>query len=509
MADLLTFAVMLVIYSAVMIYLGYRGYKATKNVQDWLVAGRRVGPLVVAMSYGATFISAVAIIGFAGQAQIFGMQLLWLSVLNIIVGILIAFIIFGNRTRVMSKTLQALTFTELLGKRFNSRFIQGFGGAVIAIFIIAYSAAVFKGTASLIQGTFGTSYQTSIIVFTVIVAAYVLLGGLFAVMWTDTVQGFIMVIGLGILLAIVWIQLGGPIHANEALAALGPTAQAPNGLTSVSPWLSNSFMAVSSLIFGVGIGVLAQPQLAVRFMTAKNTRAIRRGIPIGVVFIFLTTYVAFTVGALSNVIFKNNGIAIPTNVDLVMPTLINSLFPVWFVYLFLFAVLSASMSTASSLFHVSGSAVGRDVYDKGIMKGLGGAASANVTKVATFVVIALTLLLSLYPPDAVAYIATFSFGAVGATFIAPFAATLYWKRATTAGMIASMVGGLGATLLWYLFVFQKTATAITHIKVAAPLGLLDPLFIGIPVSFALLIIVSLMTKQPEEEHIARAFTGIS
>ena len=124
MADVITFIVMLAIYSAVMIYIGYRGYKATKNVQDWLVAGRRIGPLVVAMSYGATFISAVAIIGFAGQAQVYGMQLLWLSVLNIIVGILIAFIIFGNRTRIMSKTLQALTFTELLGKRFNSRFVK-------------------------------------------------------------------------------------------------------------------------------------------------------------------------------------------------------------------------------------------------------------------------------------------------------------------------------------------------------------------------------------------------
>lgn len=159
-------------------------------------------------------------------------------------------------------------------------------------------------------------------------------------------------------------------------------------------------------------------------MTAKNARAIRRGVPIGVIFIFLTTYVAFTVGALSNVVFKNNGIAIPTNPDLVMPTLINSLFPVWFVYLFLFAVLSASMSTASSLFHVSGAAVGRDLYDKVIKKGLGGAASATMTKVATFAVIVVTLLLSLFPPDAVAFLATFSFGALGATFLAPFAATL-------------------------------------------------------------------------------------
>ena len=397
MADVLIFAVMLAIYSAIMIYIGYRGYKATKNVQDWLVAGRRIGPVVVAMSYGATFISAVAIIGFAGEAQVYGMQLLWLPVLNIVVGILIAFIVFGNRTRIMSKMLEALTFPELLGKRFDSRFVQGFGGAIIAIFVIPHAAAVLEGTASLIQVTFGTSYQLSIIAFAVIVAAYVLLGGLFAVLWTDTVQGFIMIVGLGILLAIVWSQLGGPIHANEALAALGPTITAPNGLTSVSPFGSPSFMVVSSLIFGVGIGVLAQPQLAVRFMAARSERAIRRGIPIGVIFILLTTYVAFTVGALSNVIFKNNGIAIPTNADLVMPTLINSLFPVWFVYLFLFAVLSASMSVASSLFHVSGSAVGRDLYDKAIKKGLGGDASATVTRVATFAVIALTLLLSLYP----------------------------------------------------------------------------------------------------------------
>ena len=509
MVNVVTFVVMLAIYSAIMIYIGYRGYKATKNEQDLLVAGRRIGPVVVAMSYGASCISAVSIIGFAGEAQVFGMQLLWLAALSIIDGILIAFIIFGNRTRIMSKTLQALTFAELLGKRFDSRFIQGFVSAVFAILIIAYAAAIFQATASLIQGTFGTSYQLSIIVLMVIVAAYVLLGGLFAVMWTGTVQGIIMVIGLAILLALVWIQLGGPIQANLALAALGPTKMASSGLTSVSPFGSPSFMIVSSFIFGVGIGILAAPQLAVRFMAARSERAIRRAVPIGVIFVFLTTYVAFTVGALSNIIFKNRGIPIPTNVDLVMPTLINSVFPGWFVYLFLFAVLAASMSTASTLFHASGGSVGHDLYYQAIKKGIGGAASSTVTKVATFAVIALTLLLSLFPPTAVAFLDTFSAGAIGATFLAPFATALYWKRATTAGAIASMVGGLAAVLLWYVFVFANTAPQITGINVAPPLGLLNPLFIGIPVSFILVSIVSLATKRPPEEHIIRAFKGIS
>lgn len=237
----------------------------------------------------------------------------------------------------MSKTLHALTFHELIGHRFNSRFVQGFAGVVTAVFIVAYATAVFKATASLIQVTFGISYQSSTIIFTVIVATYVLLGGLFAVMWTDTVQGVIMVVGLGILLVSTWAFLGGAIPANEALAALGTTKSAPIGLTSVSPFLSPSFMAVSSLIFGVGIGVLAQPQLAVRFMTAKDAKTIRRGVPTGVIFIFLTTYIAFTVGALSNVILKDRGVTIPTDPDLVMPTLINTVFPSWFVYLFLFA----------------------------------------------------------------------------------------------------------------------------------------------------------------------------
>ncbi|MDD1720738.1 MAG: sodium/solute symporter [Euryarchaeota archaeon] len=509
MADLVTFAIMLVIYAAAMIYLGYRGYKSTKDIGDWLVAGRRVGPFVVAMSYGATFISAVAIIGFGGQAQVFGLQLLWLYVLVAVVGILIAFIVFGYRTRVMSKTLEALTFLELIGHRFNSRFIQGFGGVVIAIFITAYASAVFNATARLVQVTFGTSYESSIIAFTIIVAVYVLLGGLFAVMWTDTLQGVVMVVGLGLLLVSVWALLGGVIPANEALAALGPTKNAQNGLTSVSPFLSTPFMLVSSLIFGVGIGVLAQPQLAVRFMTAKNNKAIRRGVPIGVIFVFLTTYSAFTVGALSNVIFNNRGIAIPANPDLVMPTLINAIYPSWFVYLFLFAVVSASMSTASSLFHVSGAAVGRDLYDKAIKRGLGGAISSRVTKIATFGVIVVAFFLSLFPLDAIAYICTFSYGALGATFLAPYAATLYWKRANLPGVTASMVGGLAATLAWYVFVFAKTAPKITGINVAPPLGLLDPLFVGIPVSFILLIVVTLLTKKPPEEQIEKAFKGIA
>jgi solute:Na+ symporter, SSS family len=322
--DLFTFIVVLV-YLLATGYLGYQGYRQTKTAADYLVAGRSAHPVVMALSYGATFISTSAIVGFGGVAASFGMGLLWLTFMNIFVGIFIAFVVLGNPTRRMGHHLDAHTFPELLGKRYDSKFLHVFSALVIFCFMPLYATAVIIGGAEFIGPIFHVSYETSLYIFALIVAAYVIAGGLKGVMMTDALQGGIMLIGMAILMAATYSMLGGVTTAHQALTDMGQAGQVPKFLAAIGHqgwtampkfgWSAAGtampqavqyhmwWIMVSTIVMGVGIGVLAQPQLIVRFMTVKSKQALNRAVIAGGIFILFMTGVAFVVGALSNVYF--------------------------------------------------------------------------------------------------------------------------------------------------------------------------------------------------------------
>ena len=375
--------IVVVLFLLISAFLSYLGYRNTKNAQDYLVAGRKIHPLVMALSYGATFISTSAIVGFGGLAATMGLGLLWLTFLNIFLGIFIAFIFFGKRTRRMGHTLDAHTFPEFLSLRFQSRFVQGFAGALIFLGMPIYAASIIKGGANFIESYFNISYSTSLLFFVAIVAIYVWVGGLKGVMYTDAFQATIMFVAMIILLIFTYSKLGGVVNAHQQLSNLfsNPAIQEKvaksiaggfNGWTSMP--VSGSPMwwgLVSTIIAGVGIGVLSQPQLVVRFMTVKSDRELNRAVLSGGVFILAMTGVAFVVGALTNVIFFNDtgmtAIEAAGGVnDKIIPTFISSYIPEWFAAVFLTSMLAAAMSTLSSQFHTMGTAAGRDLYEKNL-----------------------------------------------------------------------------------------------------------------------------------------------
>ncbi len=516
------FFVFMALFAAVFTFLGYLGYKKTRTAEDYFIAGRKMNAIMIAFSYGATFISAVALIGFSGIASIYGHSLLWLAFLNIFVGIFIAFIFYGFRTRKMGLSLKAMTLPELLGNRFNSRNMQAVSGAIIAIFMIAYTSAVFLAISSLVEVTFGISYEICVIIFTIIVGIYLIVGGLYAVMWTHAIQGVLMLIGMLILTIGIYAMLGGIGAAHEAAAALSHDQllgmgweNVPSGFTTLTSFpetFSPAFMMILTLIFGVGIGVLAQPQLIVRYLSAKSEKALRRAIPYGGIFILLMTFTAFSIGPLCNVLMINNGLSYPGTPDKVVPLIVSELFPEWFVFLFLFAVLAASMSTASALFHTAGALIGRDVFEKGIMKGISQEKSIKITRIATIFIIIATLIITLNPLDVVAIMCAFFFGLMACTFLAPYTFMLYWKKTSRAGAWAGMLGGFIFTMLWYALVYFKTAPQIIGSSLINEYvwNMLDPIFIGIPLSFMLAYVVSKIIKPTKEEReiAERAFEDI-
>ncbi len=318
--------IVVILYIGITAALGYVGWRQTKTATDYLIAGRQAHPVVMALSYGSTFISTAAIIGFGGVAANFGMGLMWLVFFNIFVGIFLAFVVFGGRTRRIGHHLNAHTFPELLGKRYNSRFLHLFTALVIFFFMPLYAMAVMKGGAAFLATTFGLTPQMALYVFALIVVAYVIPGGLKGVMLTDALQGGIMLVGMIILYVWTYSALGGVTPAHQALTDMD--GQVPASLTAMGHqgWTSMpkfGFAAggapaaeahqydlwwtmVTTLMLGVGVGVLAQPQLIVRFMTVQSQQALNRAVIIGGIFIFFMVGVTYAVGSLSNVYFAQN-----------------------------------------------------------------------------------------------------------------------------------------------------------------------------------------------------------
>ena len=500
----LTLAAITLVYLAAIVVLGWLGYRQTKEHEDYLVAGRRIHPVILALSYGATFISTSAIIGFGGVAAQLGMGLIWLTVLNIGVGILLAFVIFGKKTREIGQRLQAVTFPDLLGKRYASRFMQYAAGLVIVAGMPLYTAAILIGGARFIETTLTIPYDSALLGFAAIVAMYVVLGGLIAVMYTDAMQGGIMLIGMTVLLVLTYVHLGGVVEAHTALAGLSsmvPEALAAAGHTG---WTSMPVLGspiwltlVTTIVLGVGIGVLAQPQLVVRFMTVKDSKAIHRAVLIGGPFILMMTGVAFTVGALTNVYFvQNNGMialeAAGGNVDAIIPAYINASMPDIFIIIFMLALLAAAMSTLSSLIHTMGTAIGHDVWQVA----RNAKPSLRASQVGCVFMIAVSVGLAYLMPVSIIARATAMFmGLCAAAFLPAYAAALYARTPSRNAAIASLVVGASAWFLWTAFVHKAESSVLglsqaifgTPALLSSFWQAVDPLIIALPLATLVLL----------------------
>ncbi|MDQ1283244.1 MAG: solute:Na+ symporter, family, partial [Euryarchaeota archaeon] len=278
---------------------------------------------------------------------------------------------------------------------------------------------------------------------------------------------------------------------------------------------------VSTIVLGVGIGVLAMPQLAVRFMTVKSNRELNRGVLIGGVFILMMTGVAFTVGALSNVFFLKTQGNISINIangnaDSIIPIYINAATPEWFVYLFMLTLLAAAMSTSSSQFHTQGSAIGRDIYETITRKR--GSKSILVTRMGIIVAIIIAVILGyMLPENIIARGTAIFFGLCAAAFLPMYTLGLYWQRTTKAGAIAGLFTGTFVTVFWYLFIHKAEAVPLGICKMlfgqdvliaVMPWPVVDPILVALPLALIVTVAVSLMTKKPSERHLEVCFKGI-
>lgn len=506
--------VIVIIYLGITLALGYLGYRKTKLAEDYLLAGRDSHPVIIALSYGATFISTSAIVGFGGVAANLGMGLIWLTVFNIGIGILLAFVVFGKKTREKGAQTGAVTFPDLMGKIFHSPRLQFLSGLIIIIGMPLYTAAVLIGGARFLESTLGIPYTTALIVFAAVVAIYVMYGGLIAVMYTDAFQGGIMFVGMTLLLVLSYVYLGGVTAANSALAAMTDMVPAALSAQGMTGWTSMPdlgspiwFNLITTLVLGVGIGVLAQPQLIVRFMTAKDNQALNRAVLVGGPFILMMTGVAFTVGALTNVYFLRHAgkiavDAVGGNIDLIVPEYINQAMPELFVIIFMLTLLAAAMSTLSALYHTMGTALVCDIWGRGDACAL----SVRANQIGCLVMMVLSVILALAMPAGIIARATAMFmGLCASAFLPAFAIGVYSRHPSQSGALWSMLIGTITWFFWTAFVHTAEAKTLglsqfligAQTILGLPWSVIDPLVVALPLSFIVMIAFQLRGRAGE------------
>ncbi|MDR1723931.1 MAG: sodium:solute symporter family protein [Tannerella sp.] len=511
----LSLGVIIIIYSFFIVWLGYLGYRKTKTSADFLLGGRRTNPFIMALSYGATFISTSAIVGFGGISATFGMGIQWLCLLNILMGVIVAFVFFGKRTRRLGAQLNAHTFSQLLGLHYGSRSVQVFIAAIIFLGMPLYAAVVMKGGAVFIEEIFDIDYHLALLAFTLIVAAYVISGGIKGVLYTDALQGVIMFASMAFLL--VWFYHTMDFSFAEgnrqltAIADMVPEkyrALGHQGWTAMPAMASPQwFTLVTSLILGVGIGCLAQPQLAVRFMMVDSDKQISRGVLIGSVFIFFTVGTVYHIGPLTNLYFlKHDGMLatqMTSDLDKIIPLFISRALPEWFSAVFMLCILSASMSTLSSHFHTMGASLGVDILP-GIRKQRERKSSLGVRFGVTCSILISYVICYTLSANIIARGTALFMGVCAATFLPAYFCSLYWKKATRAGALTSIWTGALASLFCMAFLHRAEAAPIGICKAlfgrdvlidVYPWYAVDPIVFALPLSVVAIIIGSLVRQK--------------
>ena len=444
--------------------------------RDMLLPGK-VSVLVQALAYVATYVSAVALVGFAGLCYQWGLQMVMIAAGNMWLGTWFVYRFLAWPTRLWQRKLRAKTPAKMLSNATGSPGLKVYLGLLSSVLLVVYASAVFKGAAIMMAGALPVSQNFALWALVALVALSVSSGGLRGVLFTEALQGGIMVLGAVALLFATLRAIGGPVEGIGALAALAPTAQANNGFTSLSSGQGGLF--ILSLVMVTSVGVWAQPQLVQRHFALKSAREARRVAPFAMLAIAVVVGGTYFSGAFSRLVLGPDAGA----VDGIIPLLVNRLLPEAGAQLFALAIISASLSTASALMHIVAAGFGHDVLNREL-KGAEWHLLVALCAIASGIFATRNL-------QIIAIICTTSWTIIAAAILAPYLALLaIGDRISKAAVWASSLGGLGSSMLWYAAGYAPTSKGILNMAAPGILGSIHPFFVSVPVS---ILIIAVMT----------------
>lgn len=440
--------ILLIVFFAVMIGVGVYSRKSATDVNGFVLGGRSVGPWLTAFAYGTSYFSAVVFVGYAGQfGYKYGLASTWIGLGNAIIGSLLAWVILGRRTRVMSKHLNSATMPDFLGKRYHSKSIRIVAALISFIFLIPYTASVYNGLSRLFGMAFNIPYTVCVIVMAALTGLYVIIGGYMATAVNDFIQGIIMLIGI---VAVIWAVLsgnGGFMEAYKNLSIMESDCAVSEGLQGAFV----SFFGPDPInLFGVvvltSLGTWGLPQMVQKFYAIKDEKSIRTGTIISTFFAIVVAGGSYFLGGFAR-LTDIAEITVDGKIvyDAIIPTMLSKL-PDILIGVVVVLVLSASMSTLSSLVLTSSSTLTLDLIKDNIAKKMDEKKQLLVMRIFIVVFIVVSVVIALDPPTFIAQLMGISWGALAGAFLAPLLYGLYWKGVTRAGVWAGFVSGVGITL---------------------------------------------------------------
>ncbi len=495
-----------IIFLAVMVGVGVYSRKQARTVEGFVLGGRAVGPWLTAFAFGTSYFSAVVFVGYAGQfGWKYGLSASWIGIGNAVIGSLLAWLLLGRRTKLMTQHIESRTMPDFFGTRYHSEWLRVVASIIVFVFLIPYTAGVYKGISTLFEMGFGIPYEYCVVIMALLTAFYVILGGYKATAMNDFVQGVIMLFGIIVVIAAVLSSQGGFSTAVEKMASLpSDTDSAANGgfasLFGPDPWNLLGVVVLTSL------GTWGLPQMVGKFYSITDERAIHRGTVISTIFAFVVAGGCYFLGGFGRLFGMPptlpNG---RLDFDSIVPSMLITL-PDVIIALVVLLVLSASMSTLASLVLTSSSTMTLDLIyrDKKSAPGEVEEGSIDdmvsekierrkvvVMRVLIVFFIVISLMIALNPPTFIAQMMGISWGALAGAFLAPFMLGLYWRGVTKASVWACFVWGVGLT--------------VVNMLIGNPINPINCGAIAMLGGFVVVAIFSLFTPKLPHDFVERIF----
>ena len=507
-----------IIFLCVTVAVGIYSRRQAKTVDGFVLGGRSVGPWLTAFAYGTSYFSAVVFVGYAGQfGWKYGMSASWIGIGNAVIGSLLAWIILGRRTKLMTQHIQSRTMPDFFGTRYSDEGLRVAASIIAFVFLIPYTAGVYMGISKLFEMGFGVPYEYCAMVMALLTAVYVILGGYKATAINDFIQGIIMLFGITTVIFVVLNTQGGLVEAFHKMQAMTPNADdlsqrgadlyANFQAGDFASWFGPNPLSLLGVVILTSVGTWGLPQMVGKFYSITDESAIKRGTIISTIFAFIVAGGCYFLGGFGRLFVPTafNAEKGKFVFDNIVPTMLESL-PDVLIALVILLVLSASMSTLAGLVLTSSSTMTLDLIYRDKKSQIGEVEGGEIDdmvaekierrkvvimRVLIVFFIALSLMIALNPPQFIAQLMGISWGALAGAFLAPFMLGLYWKGVTRMSVWACFVWGVGLT--------------VVNMVLGNPINPIDCGAIAMLGGFVVVTVVSLVTSKIKKDTVDAIF----
>ncbi len=499
----------LLLFFAVMVLVGFLCRRQANSVHGFVLGGRSVGPWLTAFAYGTSYFSAVIFIGYAGQfGWRFGISTTWVGIGNAVIGSLLAWVILGRRTRLLTQKLDSKTMPDYFGTRFGSGALRIAASAIVFVFLIPYTASLYNGLSRLFESAFGIDYVWCVVIMSVLTGIYVIAGGYMATAVNDFIQGLIMLVGIVLVIGAVLKDNGGFMQAMNSLSAIESTAN-PGLKGAFSSFLGPEPLTLLGVVLLTSLGTWGLPQMVGKFYAIKSESDISKGTLISTLFAIVVAGGCYFLGGFGRLYgdvieYGANGNPV---YDSIVPKMLEGL-PNIVVAIVIVLVLSASMSTLSSLVLTSSSTLTLDmilpIRSKSGKKTEQKSQMLLIRALIVFFIVVSAVIAIVQVKSSVTFIAQLmgiSWGALAGAFLAPFLYSLYGKWVTKASVWVSFVCGVG--IMAADMICNATGRVFISPFFASPI---NAGVLAMVAGLVLVPIVSLLTPKPDAKKVSEMFS---